>query len=438
MGEILKKGQKIKSGSLICEIEDFLGSGSQGEVYRVRLNGKQMALKWYFSHTGTPQQKEGLEKLINIGSPSERFLWPVGILTDQAVKGFGYVMPLRPPGYKSLFDLMKRRIEPTFKSLATAGFQLSDSFLMLHAKGMCYRDISFGNVFLHPGEGEVLICDNDNVAVDSKDFTIGILGTPRFMAPEVVRGESNPSTQTDLFSLAVLLFYMFFMHHPLEGKRDAEIKCFDLPAMNKLYGYEPLFIFDPNNDENQPIPGFHDNAIVFWPLYPLFLKKMFLKAFTAGIKDPSNGRIRESEWRAAMISLRDSIIYCKCGAENFYDPEEMKAGAGKSVACWNCMSDLKYPLRICIENSVVMLNYDSKLYPHHVDNDKLYDFSLPVAEVNQHPQKPGVWGLKNLGTEKWVFNTPDNQVADVEPDQSIRLTVGSKINFGKKTGEVRI
>jgi hypothetical protein len=59
-----------------------------------------------------------------------------------------------------------------------------------------------------------------------------------------------PSTQTDLFSLAVLLFYMFVMHHPLEGRKELAIKCLDLPAMKKLYGTEPLFIFDPSDDSN--------------------------------------------------------------------------------------------------------------------------------------------------------------------------------------------
>lgn len=39
-------------------------------------------------------------------------------------------------------------------------------WLQLHAQGLCYRDISFGNVFFDHETGEVLICDNDNVAVD--------------------------------------------------------------------------------------------------------------------------------------------------------------------------------------------------------------------------------------------------------------------------------
>ena len=62
------------------------------------------------------------------------------------------------------------------------------------------------------------------------------------MAPEIVTGKAKPSRNTDLFSLAVLLFYMFMLNHPLEGKREARIKCMDIPAMNMLYGTDPLCI----------------------------------------------------------------------------------------------------------------------------------------------------------------------------------------------------
>jgi serine/threonine protein kinase len=154
----------------------------------------------------------------------------------------------------------------------------------------------------------VRICDNDNVAVTGTAGG-GVLGTPRFMAPEIVRGEARPSTDTDLFSLAVLLFYMFALNHPLEGQKEAEIRCFDLPAMNKLYGFEPRFIFDPDDDANRPVPGYHDNALLFWPLYPPFLRDLFTRAFTAGLRDPKNGRVRESEWRKAFVQLRDAIAY---------------------------------------------------------------------------------------------------------------------------------
>ncbi len=439
MGELFEPGKVVtlETSQSPCTIEKFLGGGGQGEVYKADVGGQAMALKWYFPHQATPEQRAALEVLVKMGPPNKKFLWPLELASAPGVTGFGYIMPLREPRFKGIVDLMKRRIDPSFRALATAGIVLSDSYLQLHAKGLCYRDISFGNVFFDPDTGETLICDNDNVAVDGQSEG-GVLGTPRFMAPEVVRGEAKPSTQTDLFSLAVLLFYMFMVHHPLEGKRETAIKCLDLPAMNQLYGTNPLFIFDPNDDTNRPVPGHHDNVIAFWPIYPQSLRDLFIKAFTVGLRDPL-ARVRESEWRAAMVQLRDSLIYCgSCGAENFYDGEALRAAGGQLPPCWACHSDLRLPPRIRIGKQVVMLNHDTQLFPHHLDDGRLYDFSQPVGAVTQHPKDPTIWGLKNLGSEKWVITGADGVIKDVEPGRSVTLTVGTKINFGKKEGEIRV
>ncbi len=437
--QILKEGQKVYTvtSKMPCLTEKFLGGGGQGEVYVADLGGKKVALKWYFPASATPAQYKALEILVKKGPPTDKFLWPLELTDAKDVPGFGYIMPLRGPQYKSIVDMMKRRAEPSFRALATAGLSLADSYLELHAKGLCYRDISFGNVFFDPTNGEILICDNDNVAIDGQ-AQAGVLGTPRFMAPEIVRCEALPSMQTDLYSLAVLLFYMFMLHHPLEGKLEVDIKCLDLPAMNKLYGIAPVFIFDPNNSSNPPVAGYHDNAIAFWPLYPQFIRDLFTESFTSGLLDPLE-RVRESEWRAAMVKMRDAIIYCpQCGSENFYDVVTVKQAGGALGKCWSCGKDLILPPRIRIGDAIVMLNHDTKLYPHHIDPDHLYDFSKPVAEVNQHPQDPSIWGLRNIGDGKWTITTDDGEIKDVEPGRNVRMAVGTKINFGKKEGEIRI
>ena len=37
----------------------------------------------------------------------------------------------------------------------------------------------------------------------------------------------------------------------MEGKKEAEIHAFDSPAMTKLYGTNPVYIFDPIDDFNE-------------------------------------------------------------------------------------------------------------------------------------------------------------------------------------------
>ena len=440
MLQILRPGSVVRSVAthLECEVCELLGGGAQGEVYRVRGRGQELAVKWYYPQAATPEQRSVLEKLIRKGPPNSRFLWPIDLMSEPSTTGFGYIMALREQRYRGLVDLMKRRIDPGFRALVTAGFHLADSFLQLHSNGLCYRDISFGNLFLDPATGEVLICDNDNVAVDG-DTTVGILGTPRFMAPEVVRGTALPSTQTDLFSLAVLLFYLFMVHHPLEGKRELAIHSFDLPAMTELYGIHPVFIFDPSDDSNRPVRGYHENALASWPIYPQFIRDLFTRAFTDGLRDASHGRVREGEWRAAMVRLRDSIVYCdRCGAENFYDREWIAGNSPEGASCWSCGARIRLPFRMRVGRSVIVLNHDTQIYPHHVDDQRLYDFSAPVAGVSRHPKDPGMWGLTNLGGEAWSYQTPrDPSPVEVPAGRTALLVPGARINFGKLEGEIR-
>src|SRR5262249_24860800 len=147
MDQILKPGQKVHTSSTRreCRVEVFLGGGGQGEVYQATLDGELVALKWYYPASATPEQQKALETLVRMGAPSDRFLWPTELASATSTPGFGYVMPLRERRFRSIVDLMKRRIEPSFRALATAGLELSHSYLQLHTKGLCYRDISFGN-----------------------------------------------------------------------------------------------------------------------------------------------------------------------------------------------------------------------------------------------------------------------------------------------------
>lgn len=411
--------------------DTLLGAGGQGEVWRATDEGTPVAVKIYHPHTATPEQRQVLERLVTKGSPARQFLWPMAMVQDATTGTYGYIMELRERNFRSLEDFMARRIEPSMRALLTAGEQLADGFLRLHSKGLCYRDISFANVFFDPDTGDVRICDNDNVDI-SGSATGGVLGTQRFMAPEVVRREDVPSDQTDRYSLAVLLFFLLYGGHPLDGAREARIHCLDVPALEKLYGFDPLYIWDPDDSSNRPVQGIHQNPIVFRDMYPAALSELFLRSFTDGLHYPTR-RVRESEWRKAFAAAIDSIWLCQCGAENFYEPSVAAASGGKH--CWSCGKPLVLPPRIRIGTDIVLLNRSTQLYGHHVGQTR--DDDTAIAEVVQNPKVPNLFGLKNLSGEGWTLTKPDGTVLDVPPGRAAPIVNGNRINFGPVTGEIR-
>ena len=89
----------------------------------------------------------------------------------------------------------------------------------------------------------------------------------------------------------------------------------------------------------------HDNPLSFWPIYPGSLRKLFIRAFTAGLRDP-DARVMENEWRKEMCALRDAIFHCPhCGAENFFDVEKLRQRRALDP-CWGCQSLLSNPPRM--------------------------------------------------------------------------------------------
>lgn len=429
---------QLKNGSIVVSqsgnkytVQKLLGAGGQGEVYAVTLGSQTYALKWYFKHTATIMQKNILENLISKGKPDSSFLWPMDLIS-QSDGSLGYIMELRPPEFKSIVDLMKRKAEPNFYNLCKVAFNLTKGYQKLHGMGYSYRDISFGNLFFNPDNGEVLICDNDNVSINGKDDS-SVYGTPRFMAPEIVVGKAKPSRNTDLFSLAVLLFYIFMLNHPLEGKLEANIKCMDIFAMNQLFGTNPVFIFDPDDKSNRPLRGYQDNAIIYWDLYPQHLKDLFTQAFTIGLKSPAR-RVTENKWLETFANMMSEIIICpNCGAEIFLD--ENKENLGVAHTCWNCQSSVSVPASIVIGKNRVVINKDTKLYQHHINLNG--DMDTVIGSISINPNNPNLWGIRNDGTDNWTYIKADGMQVPVAPGKSAAIVSGAKINFGEIIGEFK-
>jgi serine/threonine protein kinase len=442
--------QLLKSGDVVLGqgtkaryvVRRYIGGGGQGEVYEAERDGVPMAVKWYFQQMATPQQRTILQSLVEFGAPDHRFLWPYEIVAREGGgAGFGYAMPLRDKRYRGIVELLKGTVQPSFADLTTAAINLVEAFRQLHAKGRSYRDINEGGVFVDFKTGDVLVCDNDNVFVDGLGDA-GVKGKMKWMAPEIVLGKANPSANTDLYSLSVLLFYMFVNHHPLDGKRESDIRAFDHHASVRLYGEDPLFIYDPTNDSNRPVKQFHKNAIVMWRNYPRFLHRIFEKSFTAGLCDPADGRVRLPDWRKTLVQLRDSIYHCtRCNAEVFFDSEEFSANGGVMSPCIECGKVSKAPVRARCEKwpGTVVAEVGKKLYDHHLYQQREWTFSDPRAEFVDDRKSPSGVGVRNCSNESWTVLGADGAVVcEVGYGVVAPITIDCQISMGQRLVTFRV
>ncbi len=109
--------------------------------------------------------------------------------------------------------------------------QICAGLMAAHQAGVVHRDLKPGNIIVRArdqGDWEVKILDfgisKITAATGSYALTRqgGIIGTPRYMAPEQIRGEPV-DVRTDIYALGVMLFEMWAGEPPFTGESMIEL-----------------------------------------------------------------------------------------------------------------------------------------------------------------------------------------------------------------------
>ena len=409
----LKIGESVSlTNGAQAKIVKELGRGGQGIVYLVEVNGQNMALKWYFNNMGDWFYRN-LEENVTKGAPSEAFLWPEYLTTKQ--KGtYGYIMKLRPQGYHEFGQYLLARAKfKSFEAMVNAAMKICEGFKALHLSGLSYQDLNDGNFFIHPDTGDVLICDNDNVAPEG--VSSGILGKARYMAPEVVTGKAMPSKQTDRYSLSVVLFLLFYANHPLEGARVLACPCMTEKYEKQFYGSEPIFIYDKVNANNRPVRGVHNNVLRRWNAFPAILRETFTREFSCECLSDPNKRKLERQWQNVIQQIRDMLVVCpECKDETFVED-------ANTPKCMCCGKPFNIAGTLQINDRKVLLTPNTKVY---VDMDNKPDIQVINVPGDRYPIQ-----LRNITTNNWVVETPSGKIRSVEPNMSMPVKAGLKVNL---------
>lgn len=216
-------------GSHVSEyvIQERIGAGGMGIVYRAvqPLIGKQVAIK--VLKAGLGEAHELVPRLL-VEARVVNAIQHRGVID---IFGFGelpdgrpyVVMELLQGVSLSAFIRKRKRLSPE----ETVGIldEMLAALGAAHRGGVIHRDLKPGNVFLvdNPeGTRSVKLLDFGIAKVKefqpSRQLTQegSILGTPEYMAPEQIRGETV-SPATDLYAVGVIAFQMLSGRLPFTG-----------------------------------------------------------------------------------------------------------------------------------------------------------------------------------------------------------------------------
>jgi serine/threonine protein kinase len=250
---------------------------------------------------------------------------------------------------------------------------------------------------------------------------MGVLGKAGYMAPEIIEGVSMPNRYTDYYSLAVCLFILIYMNRPFEGAWYASCPCDNTSEMaKKLFGFESVFIMDPDNAKNRPVPGAHNNVIRRWGVYPNLLARAFCKTFSSqAIKDPTQ-RLMDKQWYNILLQVRSMFAKCPhCGNYTFIDVTNPHSN------CIYCQKEVKAPA-LKVGRFTIPLVENQPLYACQISDEK--DRAAVVGSV---VEKKGEICIKNTTSTPWTMILPDSTVQVVRKGDRVPAQSGLKVRFGQ-------
>jgi serine/threonine protein kinase len=331
---------------------------------------------------------------------------------------------------------------------------LSRAVRRLHAAGLAHSDLSYKNCLIDPVTGDACIIDIDGLVVPGL-FNPEVLGTPDFMAPEVVAtmnldfkdpNRKLPCRQTDQHALAVLIYQYLFHRHPLRGSK---VYVEDpITQENLEMGEKALFVEHPKDASNRIkidkndkdfFPWIDTSKLPFTIMGP-YLKTLFLQAFVDGLHAP-NQRPSADDWEEALIKTVDLVQPClnnSCVKKWYVFDNTVRP------VCPYCGTKFKGQMpvfdfyssrdgqKFLPDNHRLMIYDDQYLYPWHVlrnlfPNEKLSENDKkPVAYFKFHKNQ---WILINQTMDGLVDLTNNKPIAK---GSFVALTNGLKLQLSKE------
>jgi len=302
-----------------------IGRGGEGQVYELQADGGHVLKK--YNEPLSAVQVAKLRSMVAAFSPAiETYAaWPSAIVTDSDGVVCGFTMK-KLSGYVPLhmvfspMDRKRRFPERGYNFLVHVARNLATAVHQLHEAGLVIGDVNEGNILIN-ANGLVSFIDCDSFQVnDGGQYYYCEVGVPRYTPPELLEKQTFQqvvrTTNTDSFSLAVLIFQLLFLgRHPFAGRNKTAKDIDEETAIRQR-----MFAYSVDNERKKLLPP-KDSLDINW--LPQDIVRLFHRAFE------TDERPSPAEWVRGLDRMLVNLVSCPESRLHSYSPE-----SGQCPWCW--------------------------------------------------------------------------------------------------------
>ncbi len=204
-------------------IQETLGRGGMGAVFRARQNrlNRDVALKILSPRLAADtefvrQFHREAQAAAALNHPNVVTVYDVGEASDT------HFLAMEFMDNESLEELLTKKGRLPWKQVAELLLGAARGLVYAESRGIVHRDIKPSNLMLNSA-GQVKIADLGLAQrADDDDGDGRVFGTPHFMAPEQIRGETV-DRRSDIYSLGATGYRLLSGYTPFEGVSSREI-----------------------------------------------------------------------------------------------------------------------------------------------------------------------------------------------------------------------
>ncbi|MEZ4900904.1 MAG: serine/threonine-protein kinase [Spirosomataceae bacterium] len=234
-------------------IEELLGEGGMGTVYRATDTLLQRSVAIKMLHPHLLRDATFMERFKNEAVLSAQLNHPnVAVLYNLLSDRSDNLMVMEYVNGTTLDALVKKHGSLTVENAVKMVMQALDGLHHAHRKGILHRDIKPANLMLTQ-EGDVKLMDFGIARlVGSQRLTRAdrVVGTLEYMAPELL-DRIEPSVQSDLYAMGVLLYELLSGKMPFEATTDSTL-------INQILTKPPIALKSRISDLPKPLEAVLD------------------------------------------------------------------------------------------------------------------------------------------------------------------------------------